>query len=229
MGNLIRAEIYKIVHRKTLKICMAFIIVIEFLNAFLHGGTQLGTMTLLIEIIGLMACALFSGLSVGAEYGSRTIFHTVTSGKSRGCVWFSKFTAFSVGCLLILAVNALAVDTGFLLFHGMGTEIVRHAGSKIASMLTYTVAGMFYDLCLVSLFFFLAMQIRESGIAIAASAALTALIISNSDFLWVDRLFPLMNGDAAVELIPMGIFLIVILIPVVVIGAGIWVFGRRDL
>lgn len=226
MGNLIGAEIYKMVHRKTLKICIAFTVAIEFMNAFLHGGSQIDTMTLLIEIIGLVACALFAGLFIGAEYGSRTLFHAVTSGKSRSHVWSCKFIAFLAGCAFILAVNVLAVDAGFLLFHGMTMSLGK---SDIAAVGIYTVAGMIYDLCLVSLFFFIAMQIRESGMSIAASTVLAALMFSNSKFLWVDRLFPLINGSAAVGLIPVGSFLIVILVPIVVMGVGIGVFGRRDM
>ena len=48
-------------------ICLVFTAGIEFVNSFLHGGNQIDTMTLLIEIIGLISCALFSGLSVGTQ------------------------------------------------------------------------------------------------------------------------------------------------------------------
>lgn len=50
-----------------LDICLVFTIGIELLNAFLHGGKQVGTMTLLIKIIGLITCLLFAGLFSGND------------------------------------------------------------------------------------------------------------------------------------------------------------------
>ena len=91
MVNLLQAELYKITHTKVMAICLVFTAGIEFVNSFLHGGNQIDTMTLLIEIIGLISCfpdflsALISaaGLSfipslpgkAGAAYGSVSISH----------------------------------------------------------------------------------------------------------------------------------------------------------
>lgn len=226
MSDLLRAELCKITHTKALAICLAFTSGIELVNGFLHGGSQIGTMTLLTEIIGLITCVLFSGLFIGADFSSRTMILTVTSGKSRSCVWISKYLSFSLACIVILIVNALAVNAGFLLFHG--SDLVFH-WTDFTSIVLYTFAGIVYDLCLTSLFFIITMQLKESGTSIAASTLLVAVMISNSKLLWVDRLFALGNGHGIMEHIPFGNVLAILLVPVIVVWGGMKGFEQRDL
>lgn len=132
-------------------ICLVFTAGIEFVNSFLHGGNQIDTMTLLIEIIGLISCALFSGLSVGTDFSGRTIIHTVTSGKSRSCVWVSKYLSFFMACIVLLSVNSLAANAGFLLFHRTGLVF---SLTGMTAVVLYTFAGIVYDLCLASLLYY---------------------------------------------------------------------------
>lgn len=226
MGNLLRAEIYKTGHRKALGICLAFTIIIELLNSFLHGGNQVDTMALLIEIIGLITCVLYAGLSIGNDFSSRTIFHTVTSGKSRFCVWISKYLSYFAVCFLLLLVNTLAINGGVLLFH-RGDAVI--SANALPSIFVYSCAGILYDLCLVSLFFFITMQVKDSGISIAVCTVLAGGIISNSKLLWVDRLFPLFSTQTVMNDIPTCNFLMVLLVPWAVLVFGVLLFRKRDL
>lgn len=226
MGNLLQAELYKITHTKVMAICLFFTAGIEFLNSFLHGGNQIDTMTLLVEIIGLIICALFSGLFIGTDFSGRTIIHTVTSGKSRSCVWISKYLSFFMACIVLLSVNALAANAGFLLFHRAGLVFPL---TGMTAVVLYTFAGIVYDLCLASLFFMITMQIKESGISIAVSTLFVAVMISNSELLWVDRMFPLLNAQTVMNGIPFRHFLALLPVPVIVLCAGLQFFKRRDL
>lgn len=226
MGNLLRAELYKTIHRKSLSICLAFTITIEFLNGFLHGGNQIDTMTLLVEIIGLVTCALFAGLFIGNDFSSRTIFHTITSGKSRICVWISKYLAFFVVSFIILFVNALTINISVILFHGMTSGFL---AENLIDIFIYNIAGIFYDLCLVSIFFLVTMQVKESGISIAISTVLVGVIISNSKVFWVDRMFPLFNSYMIMSNIPIINLMIITTLPFILMLVGIILFKRRDM
>ena len=219
MDNLIGAELYKTTHRKTFGICLVFAAAVEFLNGFLHGGDQIDTMTLLIEIIGLLTCALFAGLFIGADFSSRTIFHAVTSGKNRACVWISKYLSFMAVSLIILLVNILAVNVSVILFHGTSSILLPQ---DFIPVLAYDIAGVCYDLCLASLFFLISMVVKEGGISIAVSTVLIGVIISNSRFLWVDRLFPLGT-------VPAGSFLLIIPVPLAAMFIGIMLFKKRNM
>lgn len=223
MGDLLQAELYKMYHCKTLTICVVFVLAIELVNGFLHGGDQIGTMILLMEIIGLVACALFAGAFVCTDFSHKTVYHTLTSGKSRACVWFSRYLAYSAACLLLLLINALAVNGSVIFFHNDQLSL---AALIWPSILGYTIGGMIYDLCLVSVFFLIAMQIKESGLTIAISVILTGLIIANSDLFWVDRLLPLLTPQINALSIPTTNCLLLLLLPCLVALLGIGLFKR---
>lgn len=226
MGNLLNAELYKIIHRSTIGICLVFTVVIEFVNGFLHGGNQIGTLTLLIEIIGLVSCALFAGLFTCADFSSRTIFHAVTSGKNRISVWFSRYLTFLITSFILLLVNQFAVFASFLLFHGIDRILTIN---ELLSIALYTVSGIIYDLCLVSFFFFVAMQVRESGVSIAVSVVLTGIMISSSGILWVDRIFPLPNPRSILNSIPISSLCPVLLLTLLLILSNVLLFQKRDI
>lgn len=226
MSNLFRAELYKTIHRQSFGICITFAIIVEFINGFLHGGNLVDTMTLLVEIIGLVTCALFAGLFIGNDFGNRTIFHTATSGKSRVCVWISKYLAYFVVGFIILLVNALAINISFILFHGIKAGVL---AENLVGIFIYSLAGIFYDLCLVSIFFLVTMQAKDSGISIAISIVSVGAIISNYKVFWVDRLFPLLNCDTIMGNIPITSLLIIIVLPLVLMLVGIILFKQRDM
>lgn len=226
MGNLLRAELYKTTHRKILGICLVFVAIIELFNGFLHGGNQIDTMTLLGEIIGLVTCALFAGIFIGNDFSNRTIIHNITSGKSRACVWLSKYMVFFVNSLIILFINTLAANVGVILFHGMKSGLL---AANFIAILGYSMAGIFYDLCLVSIFFLVIMQVKDSGISIAISTVLVGAIISNSKIFWVDRLFPLLNSYTIKNDIPIVSLLIITLLPFIIMLIGIALFKRKDM
>lgn len=69
-------------HRKSFWICALFALLVELVNGFLHGGDQVETMTLLMEIIGLLTCALFAGSFVCTDFVNRTIYHALTAVKA---------------------------------------------------------------------------------------------------------------------------------------------------
>lgn len=226
MSNLLQAEIYKIIHRKPLGICLLFPVIIEFVNGFLHGGDQPGTMTLLMEIIGLISCSLFAGLFIGADFSSRTMIHTVTAGKNRVLIWISRYLSFLITSFVILLANMLAAYASFLSFHGID---VAFTAIECIAVIIYTAAGIFYDLCLVSFFFFITMLVKESGISIAVSVVISGILIANSNVFWVDRLFPLINAQAIMSSIPVRNLLIVVLISLGLMLSGSLLFQKRDI
>lgn len=222
-GDLVHAELYKLLKRKTLALCLAFVLAIEMINGFLHGGDQIKTMTLLMEIIGLITCALFAGLFVCTDFSSRTIYHILTSGKSRVCVWLGKYLAYFAACFVLLLVNVLAANISLLLFRSDQLALSDLAWQFV---LGYSTAGVIYDLCLVSLFFLIAMQIKESGLTIAIAVVLVGLMVANSQLLWTDRLLPVLAPQANFQSIPISNFLLLWLLPGLAALMGIGLFKR---
>lgn len=226
LRDLLCAEMYQLRHRKSFWICALFALLVELVNGFLHGGDQVETMTLLLEIIGLLTCALFAGSFVCTDFVNRTIYHTLTAGKSRRCVWISKYLAYGAACLGLLLINILAANVSILIFH---YDQLAWSDPAWLSVLGYTFCGIVYDMCLVSLFFLLALQIKENGLTIAIAVVLTALMIASSELLWVDRLLPLLTPQLSLQSIPINNCLLLLLLPCLTALLGTGLFDRCSL
>jgi len=227
MLNLFKAELYKLRHGKELKICIAIVFVIGLLNVFLHGDDEIGLLSFMSEIIGLIACALFAGLYLGNEFYKKTILYSVTSGNSRITVLLSKYLTYLIACIVILAFNALVMNGFYVAFNGWGQPVT---GSAVSFILGYSIAGIFYDLCIISIPFLIVMLLKDTGISIVVSVVAIGSILACSEIFWVDRIFPIsIMTENLKNFLPLNSILAILIIPVVAIGTSGALFRKADI
>lgn len=183
MRKLLKAELYKLLHGKELPICIAASFVLPVLMIVV-GGYENGKLVLTTEsreIIGLVIGALFAVTYVGKDFTSKTIHHALTSGAGRGQVLGSKFVSYQIACFFLLILNILAMGGGYSIFYGWGQ---RFTGEELFFAAVYSLSGIFFDLCILSVPFFICVLLRSQALSMAASFGMIGLAIALSQMPW---------------------------------------------
>lgn len=183
MYNLLKAETYKLKYSKELLICIIGLFILGVINIY-YGGELTAKESLTSqsrEMFGLIACTLFAITYIGKDFVSKTINHTLTSGNRRKKVLLSKYISYIIACIIILLTNYSFMGGLYSVFYGWGQSFT---GSELYFVIVYISMGIFFDLCIASIPFFLCVLIRSSSIAIALSAGLIGLIFTLSQMPW---------------------------------------------
>ncbi|HEX3027308.1 MAG TPA: hypothetical protein VHR42_08820 [Clostridia bacterium] len=109
MGRLLHAEFYKLVHDKIYWITFTAILLF---NMILLSGSSVLSFTgqealaesMEKEIVTILIVCIYEGLFIGDDFAGRTLYHSLSAGKSRSSVLFAKS-----------AVSLIAAD-GLLFF-----------------------------------------------------------------------------------------------------------------
>lgn len=183
MRNLMKAELFKLLHGKELLICIAAGFVLPVLMIAV-GGYENGKVVLTTEsreIIGLVIGTLFAVAYVGKDFTSKTVHHALTSGAGRGQVFGSKFLSYQIACFLLLTLNILSMGGGYSLFYGWGQ---RFTGEEMFFAVVYSLTGIFFDMCILSVPFFICALLRSQALSMAASFGMIGLTIALSQMPW---------------------------------------------
>lgn len=227
MYNLLKAEMYKLKYSKELKICTLLIVILGIINISFHG-MESGKISLTSEgreMIGLLVCTLFAGMYIGAEFSHKTIYHPVISGYKRFSVLVSKYISYLVACSIILITNLLMMGGLYSFFYGWGEAFTSAEFQLIA---TYSIVGLFLDLCVVSISFFIAFQLKDTGTSIAVSLVAMGIILITSQTFWEKIAYYIADGTLILEGIPIMMTILLVLLPVLVLFISNLFFSKQD-
>lgn len=196
MHNLFKAEIYKLKYSKELLICIIGLLVLGAITIYYGGGTT-GKESLASqsrEMFGLMACTLFAITYIGRDFSFKTINHTLTAGHKRSKVLLGKYASYTVACIIILLTNYLFMGGLYSIFYGWGQSFTV---TELYFVIVYIFMGIFFDLCIVSISFFICVLIRNSSIAMALSAGVIGFIFTLSQMPWDTVAYSIASKDAS--------------------------------
>lgn len=104
MKRLMKAELYKFGHEKSVWIISAVLIACACISIFTqvyasaeNAFTNLGKDVMVLYL----ACAIYAGVSFADEFNNRTIIHIIAHGYSRMQFLMAKLIHYLLGCLLI--------------------------------------------------------------------------------------------------------------------------------
>lgn len=183
MYNLLKAETYKLKYSKELLICIIGLFILGIITIY-YGGESTGKESLASqsrEMFGLMACTLFAITYTGKDFISKTINHTLTSGNKRNKILLSKYVSYIIACIIILLANYFFMGGVYSFIYGWG-QIFN--STELYFVIVYMSMGIFFDLCIVSIPFFICVLIRNSSIAMALSVGVIGLIFTLSQMPW---------------------------------------------
>ena len=114
MKRLMKAELYKFGHEKSVWIISAVLIACACISIFTqvyasaeNAFTNLGKDVMVLYL----ACAIYAGVSFADEFNNRTIIHIIAHGYSRMQFLMAKLIHYLLGCLLIILAY-LTISTG---------------------------------------------------------------------------------------------------------------------
>lgn len=200
MYNLLKAEIYKLKHSKELLICAIVLIILGGIGVYF--GNQCGRSSFASqgrEMFALMACTLFAITNVGKDLSFKTINHALTSGNTRRMVLMSKYISYIIACIIILLINYMVMGGLNTIFYGWGEVFNSREGYFI---IVYIVTGIFFDLCLVSIPFFICMVVETSSLALTLSAGVMGLILVLSQLPWETVSYTVASKDSSLGVVP---------------------------
>lgn len=211
MYNLFKAEIYKLKLSKELLICIVGLFMLGLISVYYGGGTT-GKETLSSqsrEIFGLIACTLFCFTYIGRDFSFKTINHTLTAGHKRSKVLLSRYVSYLVSCIILLLINYLFMGGLYILFYGWGQSFTE---AELYFVIVYVLMGVFFDLCILSIPFFICILIRNSSIATALSVGVIGIILSLSQMPWDTIAYCIGSKDTSLDVSPVAFSLFFIII-----------------
>ncbi len=211
MYNLFKAEIYKLKLSKELLICTVGLFMLGLISVYYGGGTT-GKETLSSqsrEIFGLITCTLFCIIYIGRDFSFKTINHTLTAGHKRSKVLLSRYASYLGSCIVLLLINYLFMGGLYILFYGWGQSFTE---AELYFVIVYVLIGIFFDLCILSLPFFICILIRNSSIATALSVGIIGIILSLSQMPWDTIAYCIGSKDTSLDVSPVVFSLFFIII-----------------
>ena len=196
MGNLLRAEWYKLFHDKifaiTLAACVLFNTLIFSGSSILScSGSEALQQCMKKEIMTAMIVCIYGGTFLGSDFADRTMYHGLTAGQSRGAVLHAKIIVFSFAADLMLFLFPLLLTVICTVKNGWGTAI----GTGFAPHLFGVVlALLLLGFAISAISLPAAVCFRDVGRTIGIPIVLyfIVIILLNSTFAPVlSRLFPI--------------------------------------
>ncbi|MGL4335269.1 MAG: ABC transporter permease [Turicibacter sp.] len=228
MFNLLKSDLYKLKHSKELKICLLLLLILGIITIY-FGGSNSARESLLNEstdMFALMACTLFSGMSLAAEFTKKTIYHPITSGSQRLSVLMSKYITYLITCLIFYITAYFIMGGLYAAFYGWGAPLTQ---SELSFILTYSLLDIFFGLCIASIPFFIAMQLKDTGISIAVSAVVMGLIFTTSQMFWQTAARYIADTNDLFGTHSLQMITFMLSIPVLLLAICSFLFTRQDI
>lgn len=226
MFNLIKSEIYKLKYDKEIRLCILLITIFGVINLYFHGHAT-GRENLLhesMDMISLVACAVFSGISIGGEFSKRTIYHLIISGHSRFSVFVSKFVSYLLGCTFIVAINIIINGGIYSVLYGWGKPFDY---IEIMFIIKYIIVNIIFILCIASAVFIVPFIVRDGAMATVVSTFIMGVFLALSQIFWSYTTLNIASGIFDVSNI--YVTCAIIAIPIIIIIAGNVIFKAQDI
>ena len=189
MKKLMKAELYKFQHEKSLWIISAILITCACISIFTQvyinaedTFANLGKDAMVLYL----ACAIYAGVSFTDEFSNRTIIHTITHGYSRTQFLLAKVIHYLLGCILII-VAYLAISTGIAVVAlGMSTP----ASVFIAHIVYAIFTGLPFYFIMAMVFFLFVIATRKGTLSIAGSVSSAILLVVFTNKAYSVQQFP---------------------------------------
>lgn len=202
MYNILKSEIYKLKYSKEFMICLIGLLILAIINTY-YGSVEGGARGALVhqsrEIFGIIACSFFATTYVGRDLVTKTINHTLTSGHARSKVFLSKYLCYLIGCVIILLANYAFIGSTYGLFYGWGQVF---NSNELYFLFVYVVVGIFFDICISSVSFFICILVKNSSISIALCGGIIGLILALTQLSWDTIAYYIANKDYSLGMIP---------------------------
>ncbi|MCI1935503.1 MAG: ABC transporter permease [Bifidobacteriaceae bacterium] len=151
IANLIKAELYKLVHNKALWILPLALVLFSSISIF--SGTYDSAATA-FEVMSedsmsmLLGLSVFAAAIVAADFRNRSLTHYIAAGHSRASIVLVKFLMLMIGSTVTVFAYPIigTVLTGFIC--GWGAPV----GALFVTMATTLLKMLPLMLCLVSVF-----------------------------------------------------------------------------
>ena len=211
MHNLLKSEIYKLRYSKELLICIIGLFILGAINIYFGGiiNGKASLANLSREMFGIMACTVFAITYIGKDFISKTINHTLTAGHRRNKVLLGKYITYIIACIIILLTNYLFMGGLYSIFYGWGQSFTE---SELYFVIVYISMGIFFDLCIASIPFFICILIRNSSIAMVLSVGVIGLISTLSQMPWDTVAYSIGSKDISLGVTPIIFSLLFIII-----------------
>ena len=176
MKKLMKAELYKFQHEKSLWIISSILIACAcisiFTQVYINAEDTFANLGNDVMVLYL-ACAIYAGVSFTDEFSNRTIIHTIAHGYSRTQFLLAKVIHYLLGCILII-VAYLAISTGIAVVAlGMSTS----ASVFIAHIVYAIFAGLPFYFIMAMVFFLFVIATRKGTLSIAVSVSSAILLV----------------------------------------------------
>lgn len=176
MKKLMKAELYKFQHEKSLWIISSVLIACACISIFTRVYTNaedtfanLGKDAMVLYL----ACAIYAGVSFTDEFSNRTIIHTIAHGYSRTQFLLAKVIHYLLGCILII-VAYLSISSVIAVI-ALGTST---PASVFIAHIVYTIfAGVPFYFILAMVFFLFVIATRKGTLSIAGSVSSAILLV----------------------------------------------------
>lgn len=97
----------------------------------------------------------------------------------------------------------------YILFYGWGQSFTE---AELYFVIVYVLMGVFFDLCILSIPFFICILIRNSSIATALSVGVIGIILSLSQMPWDTIAYCIGSKDTSLDVSPVAFSLFFIII-----------------
>ena len=189
MKRLMKAELYKFGHEKSVWIISTVLIACACISIFTqvyasaeNAFTNLGKDVMVLYL----ACAIYAGVSFADEFTNRTIIHIIAHGYSRMQFLMAKLIHYLLGCLLIILAY-LPISTG-IAAAVLGTSTP--ASVFIGHILCNILRGLPFYFVMTMVFFFFVIVTRKGALAIAGSVSSAILFVVFTNKAYSAQAFP---------------------------------------
>lgn len=185
MGNLLRADFFRLWRSKSFWACMIFQVgagVFFPSLCYIQGKKshyyytldgEFAAYTAFLCILSALFCALF----IGTDYSDGSVRNKLLVGHRRWEIYLSHLITCSTGCLLMCV--------GYLLpYLAVGTPLLAPFHEEANTLLLYTLAGLMLAVALASLYTMIAMLIPNRTVSAVVALVLSFGLLLGGSYLY---------------------------------------------
>jgi len=176
MKRLMKAELYKFQHEKSVWIISMVLIACTCISIFtnVYSCAEDTFANIGKDVIVLyLAYAIYAGISLADEFANRTIIHIIVRGYSRQQFLLAKVVHYLFGCALI-EISYLTVCT---IIATVALGIRTSAHTLIKQMVCSMFGGLPFYFAMAIFFFFFVVATRKGSLAIAGSVSFSIICV----------------------------------------------------
>ena len=189
MKRLMKAELYKFRHEKSVWIISAVLIACACISIFtqVYASAEDTFANLGKDVMVLyLACAIYAGVSFADEFSNRTIIHIIAHGYSRIQLLLAKVIHYLFGCILVILAY-LTISTGIAVAAlGMSTPV----SVFIVHIVCSIFGGLPFYFVIAMVFFLFVIATRKGTLSIAGSVPFAILFVVFTNKAYSAQAFP---------------------------------------